>query len=442
MPLDRAGENAHRILKARFEIAGGDHGALLDFSARLSAAAERDLPAALATVLDAAAGPDEVLEIDRVEVDLGLIDAETPDFTAMAAALAQALKAMTKTGAAPSSPFGAAGEGRGEEAAPRSAGVEAAALDALIICLLTGHLPARSPRRDLGELIALILRREEFSARAAARLRVAILSGGAGSDFPAAERLLFAAGPEMLTRLIRLIAPAFISAAGGEAACLAALRAARKGRGALGAFAALLAEGALERGGGVEAESARAGALREKAAALARMEDEEEAGLWAPNAGVILLHPFLPRFFAALGLLEGPSFRSPEDQVMAARLIHYLATGAHDAAEPDLRLARVLVAAAPDLPILPGGPLPERFVNEAEALLAAVIGHWKKLGSTSIAGLREAFLTRPGVLKGKPEQRRLLIEQRGVDMLLGALPWSLAMVVFPWMRGAIGVDWG
>ena len=79
--------------------------------------------------------------------------------------------------------------------------------------------------------------------------------------------------------------------------------------------------------------------------------------------------------------------------------------------------------------------------TEANALLAAAIEHWAKLGSTSPTGLRESFLSRDGKIARADSGYVLTVEQRAVDVLLDTLPWTLSIVRLPWMAGPLMVDW-
>ena len=80
-------------------------------------------------------------------------------------------------------------------------------------------------------------------------------------------------------------------------------------------------------------------------------------------------------------------------------------------------------------------------------LLQAVIAHWKAVGHTSVAGLRESFLQREGRLTrdktpaGDPPRWRLRVQTRGFDVLLDRLPWSFQTIRLPWMQGALHVEW-
>jgi hypothetical protein len=70
-----------------------------------------------------------------------------------------------------------------------------------------------------------------------------------------------------------------------------------------------------------------------------------------------------------------------------------------------------------------------------------MIQHWKILGSTSVAGLRETFLQREGQLTRRDDHWQLLVEPRPFDMLLDQLPWGYSTVKFPWMQQVMHVDW-
>jgi Contractile injection system tape measure protein len=79
--------------------------------------------------------------------------------------------------------------------------------------------------------------------------------------------------------------------------------------------------------------------------------------------------------------------------------------------------------------------------GEAASLLENVVQRWEKLGNSSIAGLREGFLQRPGKLFDKGGRLYLQLEASGVDVLLDYLPWGLSIVKLPWLAEPIFVEW-
>jgi hypothetical protein len=161
--------------------------------------------------------------------------------------------------------------------------------------------------------------------------------------------------------------------------------------------------------------------------------------LMASHAGLVLLHPFLPQLFEACGLVRGREMEQPE---RAAALLHWLATGAEEPLELELGFAKLLVGLRPEEPLAVGaGLLGEAERAEGEALLQAVIAHWKALGGTSVDGLRGAFLQRRGALREDGAGWRLQLEPEPLDVLLARLPWELSTVRLPWMTRPLYTDW-
>lgn len=159
------------------------------------------------------------------------------------------------------------------------------------------------------------------------------------------------------------------------------------------------------------------------------------------NAGLVLLAPFLERYFAALDLLRGRDFSGPAQRLRATYLTQYLACGKQEAPEPSLLLNKILCGASTAVPLDDPLPLGEAERQLTEQLLTAVIRHWSKLGNTSIAGLRETFLMRTGYLTRRDNDWALRVEPGPYDVLLQSLPWSIATIRLPWMEKPLWVQW-
>ncbi|MEW6428989.1 MAG: contractile injection system tape measure protein [Thermodesulfobacteriota bacterium] len=160
------------------------------------------------------------------------------------------------------------------------------------------------------------------------------------------------------------------------------------------------------------------------------------------HAGLVLLHPFLPRLFRRTGLLAPSAPGKLTDPAAAARLLHFLATGGGEIYEFELPLVKVLIGLTPASPLpLCGEEASPAIRGEAEALLASVIEHWTALKNTSIPGLRASFLQRPGLLDEEEPGWRLRPEHASYDMLLDRLPWSTAIVRLPWMDKPLCTEW-
>lgn len=167
--------------------------------------------------------------------------------------------------------------------------------------------------------------------------------------------------------------------------------------------------------------------------------DAEAGGIIVDNAGIVLLHPFLPRLFEGLGVSDGDVL---VDSSRAMSLLHYLATGDRYAPEYRITLAKVICGVALDEPVEADEGLTEAEAVEAVALLEAAIGHWEALRGTSPDALRNEFLMRPGVLSVDAFGGWLLrVETRTVDILLDQLPWGISMIALPWMSGLLRVEW-
>lgn len=166
-------------------------------------------------------------------------------------------------------------------------------------------------------------------------------------------------------------------------------------------------------------------------------------GLLVPQAGLVLLHPYLPRLFEAAGLVAAGHRGPLPDAVVprAAALLHWLASGTA-ALEFELPFVKLLLGFTPDTPFSHALPsLTEAERAEAEALLAAVLAHWQALRGTTTDGLRTAFLRRRGQLRRQDEAWQLRVEPEPFDMLLGLLPWSIGLVRLPWMPWPLLTEW-
>jgi hypothetical protein len=107
------------------------------------------------------------------------------------------------------------------------------------------------------------------------------------------------------------------------------------------------------------------------------------AGIYVNCAGLILLHPFLPQFFEALGIVADDKLVQPD---RALCLLHFLAAGQLIAPEYELILPKILCNIPLDTPVESVLTLLPTELEESTALLEAVIQHWDALRNTSIDG--------------------------------------------------------
>jgi len=159
------------------------------------------------------------------------------------------------------------------------------------------------------------------------------------------------------------------------------------------------------------------------------------------NAGLVLLWPFLTRYFDLLGLLDQSAFVDESRRSRAVYLLQYLATGSADAPEPELLLNKILCGMDCTAPPEPAPTLTEQERQTSQEVLHAVTQNWSKLRNTSIGGLRDSFLVREGRLLRKDDAWSLTVEARAYDVLLDTLPWRLSTIRLPWMQDVLYVSW-
>lgn len=171
--------------------------------------------------------------------------------------------------------------------------------------------------------------------------------------------------------------------------------------------------------------------------------DAAPQSLSVPLAGLVLLHPWLPRLLGACGVLDaGGRQIEPAARPKALALLHALACGEAEPYEHELPFAKLLLGGRPDEPL--DVPLPRPGAGdraEIDALLAAVREHWSALRGTGVEGLRLSFLQRRGLLARADSGWRLRMEAEPFDLLLATLPWSVGLVRLPWMDRPLTVEW-
>lgn len=159
------------------------------------------------------------------------------------------------------------------------------------------------------------------------------------------------------------------------------------------------------------------------------------------SAGLVLLHPFLARFFETRGLKQ-PGLPELSSLPHIAALLHLLATGRETVFEYELPFIKVLLGLASESPLcVAEGLITTSDREESEALVQAAILHWTALKNTSVSGFRSSFLSRPGLLYDTPDGWRLQVERAGFDVLLDQLPWGISVVKLPWMKRPLHTEW-
>lgn len=201
------------------------------------------------------------------------------------------------------------------------------------------------------------------------------------------------------------------------------------------------------RGAGEQPAALQEGAerrLRREESPLSFPIEENTEAVWRlHHAGLVLIHPYVARFFENTGMTGADRAVIPADRLpRAACLLHLLATGREAVYEFELGFIKLLLGLHPQAPLpVSEGLIRESDRTEAEAMLDSVIGYWKVLKSTSVDGLRSSFLQRPGLLREEEGGWRLQMEKMPFDLLIERLPWGIGIVRLPWMKKPLYTEW-
>ena len=168
----------------------------------------------------------------------------------------------------------------------------------------------------------------------------------------------------------------------------------------------------------------------------------EAGSLAVESAGLVLLWPFLVRFYARLDLLEeGGRFHDAPAAQRAVGLLGFLADGDPEPLEHRLALAKLLCGLEPEAVFDFGAPVTAAEGEASHELLDAVVAHAEALGTVSRDGFRTSFLRRAGLLRSRDGAWLLQVERQTHDLLLERLPWTFQWVRLPWMPGPLRVEW-
>jgi hypothetical protein len=168
---------------------------------------------------------------------------------------------------------------------------------------------------------------------------------------------------------------------------------------------------------------------------------ENAEAIYINNAGLVIVHPFLPQFFEELLLIKEQEWVDDYSKHRATLILNFLATGVDEFFEFNLPLHKILCGIEIDVVAKAEQPIAETVKSECDDLLLEVIRHWSVLKNTAIVTFRETFLQRNGKLSRTDNGWLLQVEQKAVDVLLGSLPWGIGIIKLPWMKGLLYVEW-
>ena len=164
-----------------------------------------------------------------------------------------------------------------------------------------------------------------------------------------------------------------------------------------------------------------------------------QEGIILPNAGSILLHPFLGAFFRDCGVLtEDNRFSAPD---LAVHLLHYATTGILEAPNYTLQFEKLLLGIPLERTLDRYVAITQRHKEQVRELLTSLLENWPKLKNTSADTVRVEFLQRSGKVLSEGNSLRIIMDKKVQDILLDGLPFNLGMVKLPWRRDLIFVEW-
>ncbi|MCB0612385.1 MAG: hypothetical protein KDC75_03735 [Phaeodactylibacter sp.] len=163
--------------------------------------------------------------------------------------------------------------------------------------------------------------------------------------------------------------------------------------------------------------------------------------LYIHNAGLVILWPFLPRFFENLGLMQDKTFVDAAAPHRAAATLQYLASGQADPPEYLLPLNKIICGIDLEDPFEVDFELEDAELEACDRFLEAVIAHAPILRNMSIGGFRNTFLQRQGILSFEDGHWMLRIERETYDLVLDRFPWSFKIIKLPWMDFVLYVEW-
>lgn len=167
----------------------------------------------------------------------------------------------------------------------------------------------------------------------------------------------------------------------------------------------------------------------------------ETDSLYVANAGLVLLWPFLGRFFEKLGLMREREFVDEAARQRAVLLLQHIATGATEFPEYQLALNKLLCGHPLARPLPLELELDAETAAECQSLLEVVPLHNPKMQNLTAEGFRTAWLQREGIVKTQDDHFVLHVERKPYDILLDHLPWSVNLLRLQWMEGILAVEW-
>lgn len=182
--------------------------------------------------------------------------------------------------------------------------------------------------------------------------------------------------------------------------------------------------------------------MAERKQVLADAPTPQDVHWVVDDAGLILLHPFLPVLFERLGYLdEERKFVGLESQEKAVHLLRWMAGFEAPHRDYQLALEKMLCGLPLAYPVEAFFELSDEEMNEGRQVLESVCQNWPPLKGTSVEGLQQSFMRRTAVVTYEDNTWIVRVEGLTIDILLDDLPWEISLLLLPWKKELIMVEW-
>lgn len=165
----------------------------------------------------------------------------------------------------------------------------------------------------------------------------------------------------------------------------------------------------------------------------------EEKGYYVQNAGLVLIHPFMPNLFKYCNLID-PKTHKLTNPELCIHLLHYIATGKTNQPESDMLLEKFLCNMPLHQSISRHVKLSRQHKAQAKKVIEAVQQNWSAMKTASVGLLQNEFLQRPGKLELN-DSNTLTVERKAQDIFLDKLSWGIGLIKLPWQEQFIYVNW-
>ncbi|MEM7104657.1 MAG: contractile injection system tape measure protein [Bacteroidota bacterium] len=166
-------------------------------------------------------------------------------------------------------------------------------------------------------------------------------------------------------------------------------------------------------------------------------EGVEPESIYINNAGLVLLHPFLPMFFKMAEL----DMSTEEGRHRAAHLLQYIVYKQSETPEEELVLNKLLTGIPLEDPIPLGIDITKKETELADQIVLSAVKNWDVMKNTTVDNFRVTFLQREGRLIEEQERWVLRVDPSTYDLLLKTLPWGLGIIKLSWMEKMIHIEW-